>query len=93
MALHCEEKKISILLHQAGYFCLLHSFPFLSIAGSCFSMQYLVSFLVVQHLAEDERAGCSAFNEFLMLCDCDNKLVFCVSSLWCHGLDCACSVS
>ena len=37
--------------------------------GPCFVMQYLVSFLVLHYLAEEERAGCFTFIVFLMSCD------------------------
>ena len=38
--------------------------------GACFVTQYLVSFLVLQSFAEEERAGCFILNVFLISCEC-----------------------
>ena len=36
--------------------------------GPCFVMQYLMPFLVFNHLAEEERAGCFSLIGFLLSC-------------------------
>ena len=38
--------------------------------GACFVMQYLVSFLVMQSLAEEDRHGCFTLIVLLVSCAC-----------------------
>ena len=40
------------------------------VIGPCFVMQYLLSFLFCNNLAEEERAGCFTFIAFLLPCGC-----------------------
>ena len=41
-----------------------------SVFGPCFVMHYLASFLVLQSLDEEERAGFFTLDDFLMFYDC-----------------------
>ena len=40
------------------------------VIGPCFVMQYLLSFLFCNYLAEEERAGCFTLIAFLLPCGC-----------------------
>ena len=46
--------------------------PWGSVFGPCFIMQYLVSFLVCNHLAEEEKIGCFTLREILVFCEFPN---------------------
>ena len=62
------------------YFPFLWGFCAGHCAGHCFGMHYSMSFLVLQSLDEDERAGCIAFLSVRCL-DSANALLLFLSAL------------
>ena len=64
-----RSKLMVVLLLLIQYLLLLSLFVGCSVFGPCFAMQCLVSFLVCNHLDEEERERAGCFTVFLIACD------------------------